>query len=193
MSRKVRRVPYRLDAKNISHLPLDEIKKIIRGADSIVGEGGRNLLAKILKGSREKRVLELQLDKVPVYGCFKDSTIKQITEKIDWVILNGYLRIEYDYRLPLLYHTARGWEIAKKIRINEIIGQFDEMLESGVDYYNMRFLKDRNREMIFELLEKIKESKKREYIPLLEAWEKIDYKKVRNRIRSVIEELNKEN
>ena len=135
----------------------------------------------------------MQLDKVPVYGCFKDSTIKQIIEKIDWVILNGYLRIEYDYRLPLLYHTARGWEIAKEIRINEIIGQFDEMLESGVDYYNMRFLKDRNREMIFELLEKIKESKKREYIPLLEAWEKIDYKKVRNRIRSVIEELNKEN
>jgi len=193
MSRKISRVPYRLDAKNISHLPLDEIKKIIRGADSIVGEGGRNLLAKILKGSREKRVLELHLDKVPVYGCFKDLTIKQITEKIDWVILNGYLRIEYDYRLPLLYHTARGWEIAKEIRINEIIGQFDEMLESGVDYYNMRFLKDRNREMIFELLEKIKESKKREYIPLLEAWEKIDYKKVRNRIRSVIEELNKEN
>jgi len=193
MSRKVSRVPYRLDAKNISHLPLDEIKKIIRGANSIVGEGGRNLLAKILKGSREKRVLELHLDKVPVYGCFKDLTINQITEKIDWVILNGYLRIEYDYRLPLLYHTAKGWEIAKEIRINEIIGQFDEMLESGADYYNMRFLKDRNREMIFELLEKIKESKKREYIPLLEAWEKIDYKKVRNRIRSVIEELNKEN
>ena len=193
MSRKISRVPYRLDAKNISHLPLDEIKQIIRGADSIVGEGGRNLLAKILKGSREKRVLELHLDKVPVYGCFTDSTIKQITEKIDWVILNGYLRIEYDYRLPLLYHTARGWEIAKEIRINEIIGQFDEMIESGVDYYNMRFLKDSNREMIFELLEKIKESKKKEYIPLLEAWEKIDYKKVRNRIRSVIEELNKEN
>lgn len=193
MSREIRRVPYRLDAKNISHLPLDEIKQIIRGADSIVGEGGRNLLAKILKGSREKRVLELHLDKVPVYGCFKDSTIKQIIEKIDWVILNGYLRIEYDYRLPLLYHTAKGWKIAKETRINEIIGQFDEMLESGADYYNVRFLKDRNREMIFELLEKIKESKKREYIPLLEAWEKIDYKKVRNRIRSVIEELNKEN
>ena len=47
MSRKISRVPYRLDAKNILHLPLDEIKQIIRGADSIVGEGGRNLLAKI--------------------------------------------------------------------------------------------------------------------------------------------------
>ena len=193
MSKKVRRVPYRLDSKNISHLPLDEIKQIIRGADSIVGEGGRNLLAKVLKGSKQKRVLELHLDKVPVYGCFKDLTIKQIIEKIDWVILNGYLRIEYDYRLPLLYHTAKGWEIAKQIKITEIIGQFDEMLESGTGYYNMRFLKDRNREMIFELLEKIKESKNRKYIPLLEAWEKIDYKKVRSRIRSVIEELNKEN
>ena len=191
MSRKVSRVPYRLDAKNISHLPLNEIKQIIRGADSIVGEGGRNLLAKILKGSREKKVLELHLDRVPVYGCFKDLTMKKIAEKIDWVILNGYLRIEYDYRLPLLYHTAKGWEIAKGIRINEIIGQFNEMLESGTDYYNMRFLKDRNREMIFELLDKIKRSKDKKYIPLLESWAKIDYKKVRNRIQSVIEELSK--
>jgi len=191
MSRKVSRVPYRLDAKNISHLPLDEIEQIIRGADSIVGEAGRSLLAKILKGSGEKKVLELHFDKVPVYGCFKDLSIKQITEKIDWVILNGYLRIEYDYRLPLLYHTARGWAIAKEIRINEIIEQFNKMLESGTGYYNMRFLKDRNREMIFELLDKIKRSKDKKYIPLLESWAKIDYKKVRNRIQSVIEELSK--
>jgi len=191
MSRKVNRVPYRLDSGNISDLSPEDIKKIIRAADSVVARGGRDLLAKILKGSREKKLFKLGLDKEPLYGCFRDLTIKQIKEKIDWVILHRYLVIEYDYRLPLIYYTQKGWKLAKEIVIEEIIGEFDEMLESGTEYYNMRFLMDKNREMIFELLDRIKESKSRKYIPLLEAWAKVDYKKVRQRIWQVIEELRK--
>ena len=191
MSRKVNRVPYRLDSGNISDLSPEDIKKIIRAADSVVARGGRDLLAKILKGSREKKLFKLGLDKEPFYGCFRDLTIKQIKEKIDWVILHRYLVIEYDYRLPLIYYTQKGWKLAKEIVIEEIIGEFDEMLESGTEYYNMRFLMDKNREMIFELLDRIKESKSRKYIPLLEAWAKVDYKKVRQRIWQVIEELRK--
>jgi len=191
MSRKVNRVPYRLDSGNISDLSPEDIKKIIRAADSVVARGGRDLLAKILKGSREKKLFKLGLDKEPFYGCFRDLTIKQIKEKIDWVILHRYLVIEYDYRLPLIYYTQKGWKLAKEIVMEEIIGEFDEMLESGTEYYNMRFLMDKNREMIFELLDRIKESKSRKYIPLLEAWAKVDYKKVRQRIWQVIEELRK--
>jgi len=191
MSRKVNRVPYRLDSGNISDLYPEDIKKIIRAADSVVARGGRDLLAKILKGSREKKLFKLGLDKEPFYGCFRDLTIKQIKEKIDWVILHRYLVIEYDYRLPLIYYTQKGWKLAKEIVMEEIIGEFDEMLESGTEYYNMRFLMDKNREMIFELLDRIKESKSRKYIPLLEAWAKVDYKKVRQRIWQVIEELRK--
>ena len=65
MSRKVRRVPVSLDSKGIKSLSSADIALILRGADELIGTGGRNLLSKVLKGSREKKVLELGLDESP--------------------------------------------------------------------------------------------------------------------------------
>ena len=48
---------------------------------------------------------------------------------------------------------------------------------------------DRNRWMIFLLLDRIQASGDGKYIPLLEAWQWIDYKKVRQRIAVVIKHL----
>lgn len=42
---------------NTNQLSEADILTILRAADEIIGEGGRTLLAKILKGSREKKVL----------------------------------------------------------------------------------------------------------------------------------------
>jgi len=55
MGKKVRRVPVYLDAKGISHLPFEEIKSILRGADDLIMRGGRGLLVKVLKGSKENK------------------------------------------------------------------------------------------------------------------------------------------
>ena len=64
------------------------------------------------------------------------------------------------------------------------------MLESGSNLFNMRYLKDKNRGLILLLLQKIEETKDSKYIPILEAWEKIDCKKVVKRIRQVITLMN---
>ncbi|MCK5268325.1 MAG: hypothetical protein KAR07_09160, partial [Spirochaetes bacterium] len=134
---------------------------------------------------------ERNLDKEPVYGIFNEFTIPEITGKIDWAILHDYIQIEYDYRLPLLYHTHKGWQIARQVRVKELIKQFNDMLASDSAEYNMAFLKDRNRELIFELLEEIRNINDKKYIPLLKAWEEIDYKKVKSRIGSVLRDLEK--
>lgn len=189
MGRRVRRVPVNLNIDDLRPVPFDEIKVILRGADPIIMSGGRTLLAKILKGSRESKVLELNLDRCPVYGYFKDDSIKAITTKIDWLILNGYLSIEYDYRLPLLVYTRKGWEIEMDSYSDELLQDFDEMIASGKTDFNMTHLKDRNREMILILLDKVAASRDKKYIPILEAWKKIDYKKVRQRINGVINKL----
>ena len=189
MARKVRRVRYTLDAKGIKRLPQEEIVAILRGADDLIMKGGRTLLYKILKGSREKRVLELKLDNSPVYGFYKHLTEEQIMARIDWVIIEGYLDLEYDYRLPLLVYTERGWQIEKDTYSDELLHGFDEMLDKGINHFNMQHLKDKNRELILILLDKVQASGDRRYIPILEAWEKIDYKKVRKRIRQVISQL----
>lgn len=191
MSRKVRRVRVHLDSKDVHDLPFEEIKAILRGADDLIFSGGRGMLAKILKGSKEKKVLEHNFNQSTVYGYFNDITIEEITAKIDWLILNGLLRIEYDYRLPLLVYTRKGWEIEMDTFADELLKEFDNLLESNNDDFNMIYLKDRNREMILLLLDKVKATGNSRYIPILEAWKRIDYKKVRQRIKKVIEEIQK--
>jgi hypothetical protein len=189
MTRKVRRVPVRLDPKNIPELPANEIKAILRGADDLIMRGGRGILAKILKGSKEKKVIEHNFNKSPVYGYFNDITIEEITAKIDWLILNGFLKIEYDYRLPLLVYARKGWEIEMDTYTDELLKQFDDLLETGKSDFDMTYLKDRNREMILLLLDKVEATGDSRYIQILKAWKIIDYRKVRQRIDKVINKI----
>jgi len=188
--RKIRRAIVRLDSMDIDELPFEEIKWILRGADELIVRGGRSLLAKILKGSKDKKILSLKLDKSPVYGYYKGLTIKEITAKIDWVIENGFLTIRYDGRLPLLEYTGKGWEIEKDTYSDELLSNMDKMLESSQDIYDMTYMKDRNRKMILMLLDKIEATGDPKYIPILRSWEKIDYKKVMERIRKVIQTIS---
>jgi len=193
MVKRLRRIRYHLDAKDIKQLPRDELVKILRAADPLIMSGGRTLLAKVLKGSKEKKLLELNLNTNPAYGYFKDLSIEEITAKIDWTILQGFLAIEYNYRLPLLVYTSIGWEIEKDTYTDDLLRGFDKILESGQDKFDMSYLKDRNRKMIHMLLDKVQATQNPKYIPILEAWAEIDYKKVKKHISVVINKLKQRN
>lgn len=188
MGKKVNRVSYRLDSKGIKSLPVEDIRAIIRGADEMIMSGGRNLLVKVLKGSKAKKVLELQLDQSPVYGYFKEVKTEDILAKVDWCIENHFLRIVYDYRLPVIEYTPKGWEIEKDIYSDELLEKINEVCFTKKYDFVLK-LKDRNRELIMLLLEKIEASENSQYIPVLEAWKEIEYKKVAKRINSVIRSL----
>jgi hypothetical protein len=188
MTRKVHRVGYRLQPHGIRSLPDEEIRAILRGADPLIMSGGRTLLCKILKGSREKKVLELGLDRLPVHGYYRGMPDDEVLARIDWTIVHGYLDIEYDYRLPLLVYTPAGWEIEKETYARELVAGFDALLAAGPPY-DMAYLKDRNRGLILRVLELVEESGDARYLPLLAAWEAIDYQKVRERIRAVSRRL----
>ena len=189
MSRRVQRVSYHLDTKGIRFLPHEEVRMILRGADDLIMRGGRHLLTLILKGSRAKDVLTRSLDQSPAHGFYKELSTEEVQARVDWVIRHGYLAIEYDYRLPLLIYTEKGWSIEKETMANEHLRHIDEALRPSPQPPDMSDLKDRNREVIWRLLEKIEASGDLRYIPALEAWEPIDYRKVRARIRSVIRKL----
>ena len=191
MSRKISRIQVTLDSQGINDLDFEEIKIILRAADDLIMSGGRTLLAKILKGSKEKKIFELELEKNPAYGFYKEINLEYIKAKIDWLIENWYLAIEYDYRLPLLVYTPKGWEIEKDTYSDELLTGFDKMLNSNTDLYLMDYLKDKNRDMIMILLDKVEATKNLKYIPILKAWEIVDYKKVQKRIRGVIRHLER--
>lgn len=189
MARRVQHVPYELDTRGIDTPREDEIRAVLRAADGLIGKGGRSLLTKILRGSREKRVLELGLETCPAYGFYREMSEERVLATIDWMIIHSYLEVVYDARLPVLVFTGKGWDIECEAYANELLAGFDQMLASGPGEYDMSYLKDRNREMILLLLTKVQDSGDSRYIPLLRAWEQVDYRKVRERIRSVIQAL----
>lgn len=189
MNRRVKKVSVTLDSKDVREMPMEDIKAIVRGADDLIMSGGRNLLTKILKGSKEKKLLELKLNESPVYGYFKELKMDDILSRVDWCIENDYLDIEYDYRLPLLIYTKKGWDIEKDIYSDEFLQKINEVCFTK-NYDFVLQLKDRNRELIIMLLDKIATTGSRQYIPVLEAWEKIEYKNVQKKINGIIKKLN---
>ncbi len=55
-------------------------------------------------------------------------SLDDITARIDCLIINGYFRIEYDYRLPLLVDGERGWTIERETYADELLEHLDRLI-----------------------------------------------------------------
>lgn len=190
MSKKVRRVPVVLDAGEIKDLPQEDIQMILRGADELISTGGRSMLAKILKGSKDKKIFEYKLNECPAYGYYQDMKLDDIGKCIDWMIKKDYLRIEYDYRLPLLIFSEKGWQIEKETFAQELY----QRMCLDVEEKKARVIfemKEVNRQVVMCVLDKIEKDGTKEFLPYLEAWKMLEVKKVAARIAEVENKISK--
>ena len=190
MSRRVNRIPVVLDTGNVKELSQEDIKMILRAADMCIMKAGRNMLAKILKGSKDKKVLELKLNECPAYGYYQDMKLDDISKCIDWMIKEDYLRIEYDYRLPLLVFSEKGWQIEKETFAQELY----QRMCLDVEEKKARVIfemKEVNRQVVMCVLDKIEKEGTEEFLPYLEAWKMLEVKKVAARIAEVEKKISK--
>lgn len=190
MSKKVRRVPVVLDVGEIKDLPQEDIRMILRGADELISTGGRSMLAKILKGSKDKTIFKYKLNECPAYGYYQDMKLDDISKCIDWMIKKDYLRIEYDYRLPLLVFSEKGWQIEKETFAQELY----QRMCLDVEEKKARVLfemKEVNRQVVMCVLDKIEKDGTKEFLPYLEAWKMLEVKKVAARIAEVEKKISK--
>lgn len=190
MSKKVRRVPVSLDAGEIKDLPQEDIRMILRGADELISTGGRSMLTKILKGSKDKKIFEYKLNECPAYGYYQDMKLDDISKCIDWMIKKDYLRIEYDYRLPLLVFSEKGWQIEKETFAQEIYQRM--CLDVKENKARVIFeMKEVNRQVVMRVLDKIEKDGTEEFLPYLEAWKMLEVKKVAARIAEVENKISR--
>lgn len=190
MSKKVRRVPVVLDAGEIKDLPQEDIRMILRGADELISTGGRSMLAKILKGTKDKTIFKYKLNECPAYGYYQDMKLDDISKCIDWMIKEDYLRIEYDYRLPLLVFSEKGWQIEKETFAQELY----QRMCLDVEEKKARVLfemKEVNRQVVMCVLDKIEKEGTEEFLPYLGAWKMLEVKKVAARIAEVEKKISK--
>lgn len=190
MSKKVRRVPVVLDAGEIKDLPQEDIRMILRGADELISTGGRSMLAKILKGSKDKTIFKYKLNECPAYGYYQDMKLDDISKCIDWMIKEDYLRIEYDYRLPLLVFSEKGWQIEKETFAQELYQRMCLDVEEKKAHVIFE-MKEVNRQVVMRVLDKIEKEGTEEFLPYLEAWKMLEVKKVAARIAEVENKISK--
>ncbi len=188
MSRK-QKVQYELSDLSGQKAPSEEgVNNILRAADEIIFLAGRTMLAKILKGSKDKKLLEKGLNHCPSYGYYNELSIEEITKIIDWMILNNYLDIDYNGRLPMIVFSDKGFETYKPFYAHELYNCILNVDETICDDL-IEQLKQTNREVIKILLLKIGVSKNISFIRFLTKWEAVEVKKVRFMINCAISKL----
>ena len=189
VSRKKRR-PYRLtEQRDLIEPTQEEIDKILFAADDCVLSAGRTTLAKMLKGSKEKAILEHKLNTNRSYGAFKEKKREELIKMIDWMIYHDYLDIEYDGRLPMIKFGYFGWEYFKRIFADDLYKRIEIVKKRNEEALAFH-LKEINREVILILLDKITEKKDPELMPFLELWRSVECKKLRKYLGRILLDLS---
>ena len=86
---------------------------------------GINLVGQTLRGSRDKRVMELGLDSLSTYGLLKDRTRSDIHAMIDHLEAEGYLQSEQEYQTIFLTPQAsqvlfQGKQVLQKVEVEPV-------------------------------------------------------------------------
>ena len=70
------------------------------------------MIAQVLTGSRNKKVLEFGFDKLTTYGLMKEWNAKDVSDFIEFIISENYLGVE-NGQFPIIYVTEQGKDVLK--------------------------------------------------------------------------------
>jgi len=168
----------------------EEIDAVLMATDAIIGRAGRNGVTLILHGSRSKKALEWEWDRLPEYGALEHLTADQIARKVDWCIHHRWLHLEHNRDgIPLLYHTEKGWERVRQLWVERLLGWFEGWLGAGHAEQVWPRLETINRDIKFLLLETIEARERRDLAPVLRAWFPHETRAVRTAINHTLQTL----
>ncbi|MGM9985812.1 MAG: DNA helicase RecQ [Bacillaceae bacterium] len=71
---------------------------------------GKTIIAQVLTGSTNKKVLEFHFHKLPTYGIMKNRSLKDVTDFIDFLTSEGLIGIT-DGKYPTLFVSNEGREV----------------------------------------------------------------------------------
>lgn len=73
---------------------------------------GKTLVAQVLKGSRNKRILEFGFHNLSTYGLMKSAVEKEIIEHIDFLTADGYISLT-NSQYPVLILESKAYKVLK--------------------------------------------------------------------------------
>lgn len=85
----------------------DEAKMALSCVGRMRGRFGVTMVAKVLKGSRDKRLLEFGLDRLSTYGLMRHLPEKEIADWLYWLVAEGFLKLS-EGQYPVVSLTANA-------------------------------------------------------------------------------------
>jgi ATP-dependent DNA helicase RecQ len=91
-----------------------EAQKIFSCIKRMQERYGLSTVAKVLKGSKNKRIMEWRLDRIPTYGIMSNHTEKEIYHLCQMLTAEGYLDIQLSNQsLPIAKLTLKAIDVLK--------------------------------------------------------------------------------
>lgn len=96
---------------------------------------GKTMIMKVLTASKDKRIQQFRFNQLSTYGIMKNKTQKEVTELIDFLTAEGYLR-PTDGAYPVLLLTERA---ANVLRNKEKVFQKEKLVATKINANNELF------------------------------------------------------
>lgn len=100
-----------LDDSNLVEITT-EAQKIMSCIARMKERFGTSMVAGVLSGSKDKRIIQLGFHELSTYGIMKGTTIKRIREIIQFLIAKGFINITED-KYPVVQLNSQSYEILK--------------------------------------------------------------------------------
>ncbi len=101
-----------LDKRELVDVTVDA-QKVLANVMRMNQRFGKTMVAKVLKGSNDASVKKYEyLRDLPTFGLMKERTLKDLTQFIDYLTADGYLRFEGS-EYPVLKVTKLGADVLK--------------------------------------------------------------------------------
>ena len=100
-----------LDDREYEDITIDA-QKVLSCVYRMEEKYGTTLVAQVLKGSRNKKVLNFGLDKITTYGIIKDKTEKEIKQLILYLVAEEFLKLT-ESKFPVVRLTSKSIDVLK--------------------------------------------------------------------------------
>ncbi|MFS0689074.1 DNA helicase RecQ [Sporosarcina sp. 179-K 8C2 HS] len=87
-----------------------DVQKVLSCVIRMGQRFGKTMIAQVLTGSRNKKVLEFGFEKLTTYGLMKERNTKDVSDFIEFIISENYLGVE-NGQFPIIYVTEQGKDV----------------------------------------------------------------------------------
>lgn len=87
-----------------------DVQKVLSCTIRMGQRFGKTMIAQVLTGSRNKKILDFKFDKLSTYGILKGQSMKDVSDFIEFIISEQFLGVE-NGQFPTIFVTAAGKDV----------------------------------------------------------------------------------